>query len=332
MDARDWLEVMRHEYLDDFVREGGAVVKFVVPADEAGRLQVREGLRQAAAQGGFQFATVDASTTKLHLIDQLFHEVARQVEWDALAKACLRRYLAEMGFRLPDDDGDRGERLTLSALADLNDMPESLFHGEVTRGVSNRLYRDQAMSREFRLAMIRLCLAHLDPHGDPALIEAVRQWLRGELRLVSALKRALIFQRIARHNARHMLLSLAHWLTLAGKSGLVLALDIARYGDAARPRDRGAGLYYSTAACIDMYEVLRQLIDAADEIESGFVGVLAGPEALHDERRGLRSYQALYLRIADEVRDRYRPNARSALVRLSPSATRLTPEATAVAS
>lgn len=329
MDAHDWLEVMRLEYLDDFIRLGGGAVKFVVPADADGRAEVREGLRAAAERGGFQFASVDATTTKLHMIDHLFHDIARQVDWDALAKACLRRCLTEMGFRLPgldgdvdggvDGDGER-EQLTLSALAARNDLPESLFYGEVTRGVSNRLYRDHAMSREFRLAMIRLCLAHLDPADDPALTDAVKQWLRGELRLISALKRVLIFQRIARHNARHMLLSLAHWLRLAGKSGLVLTLDIARYGDATRPRDRGPGLYYSTAACMDAYEVLRQLIDAADELEAGFVGVLAAPEFLHDERRGLRSYQALYLRIADEVRDRYRPNARSALVRLSTGA------------
>ena len=53
-------------------------------------------------------------------------------------------------------------------------------------------------------------------------------WLRGELRRISEVKRALIFQRIARHNARHMLASLAHWLRITGSAGLLLILDIAR--------------------------------------------------------------------------------------------------------
>jgi len=98
--------------------------------------------------------------------------------------------------------------------------------------------------------------------------------------------------------------------------GVVLALDVSRYADASRPAERGSGLYYSIAAVLDAYEVLRQLIDATDELEYCFIGVLAAPELLSDEQRGLRRYQALYLRVSDEVRDRYRPNPLSALVRL----------------
>jgi hypothetical protein len=79
------------------------------------------------------------------------------------------------------------------------------------------------MSQEFRIAMIRLCIDQLDPTSPtPFLSNAVKEWLRGELRLISTLKDALIFQKIARHNARHMLFSLSHWLRINGKSGLVV--------------------------------------------------------------------------------------------------------------
>jgi hypothetical protein len=317
MEPSAWLDVMRGEYLGDFVADGGAAVRFAVPEHEAGREAVRDGLRAAAAAGGFQWAAVDAATTKMHLVDRLFFAVARQIDWDDLARRYLHGHLVEAGFRVPGAAGPAAPPLSLAALTAVNDYP--VLGGEVRRGLANGLYRDDAMSREFRLAMLHLCLAQLDPEGDPALAEAVRQWLRGELRLISGVKRALIFQRIARHNARHMLVSLAHWLRRCGARGLVLVLDVARYGDAARPADRGAGLYYSTTACLDLYEVLRQLLDATDELEACFTAVLAGPEFLTDDRRGLRSYQALYLRIADEVRDRYRPNPRAALVRLAPA-------------
>ena len=40
---------------------------------------------------------------------------------------------------------------------------------------------------------------------------AVLDWLRGDLRQISALKSALIFRRVGRHNARHMLFA---WVTL----------------------------------------------------------------------------------------------------------------------
>ena len=312
MRAPAWLEVVRREYLDEFIREGGAAVKFVV-SDTAGRAEVREGLCVAAAQGGFQFALVDAASTKVQMIDKLFHEIARQVDWDALARAFLGRLLVENGYRLPAEPRELG----LRTIAELNDVSEPQLRLQVSRWLWDRLFRDYAMSQEFRLAQVRLCRAQLDPDDEPLVTVATREWLRGELRLLSGVKRALIFQKIARHNARHMLASLTHWLRLAGWSGLVLILDISRCALAVRPSEREAdSVYYSTPATLDAYEVLRQMIDGTDELEGCYVGVLADVEFLIDERRGLRRYDALYLRVADEVRDRYRPNPLAALVRV----------------
>ena len=77
---------------------------------------------------------------------------------------------------------------------------------------------------------------------------------------------------VARHNAWPLLYSLTRWLRTAGRSGLVLDLDLGRLVVARRPpvglRD---GHYYSKAAILDAYEVLRQLIDATDELEGLFV-------------------------------------------------------------
>jgi len=47
-----------------------------------------------------------------------------------------------------------------------------------------------------------------------------------------------------------------------------------------------------------------------------FVAVLLPPDLIADEVRGLPAYTALQLRVADEVRDRRRPNPYAALVRL----------------
>ncbi len=316
MQPRDWLAVVRTEYLRDYVRGGGAAVKFAVSSTDSGRADLEQGLRAAAEEHGFQFAFLDAVQVRLHLVDRLFHAVARQMDWDALTRAYLERRLRERGLRLPEAP----EPLAAARIAELNAAPEVLLRSELTRAIEADLFEDYAMSREFRLAMIQLCRAQLDPTDNPALEAAVKAWLRGELRLLSEVKRALIFQKIARHNARHMLFSLAHWLTLAGKSGLVLALDVARYADLSRPAERGEGYYYSTPATMDLYETLRQLVDATDEMHGCFVGVLAGPDFLQDDRRGVRSYQALYFRIWDEVHDRERENPLSSLVRIAGAA------------
>jgi hypothetical protein len=221
--------------------------------------------------------------------------------------------LRARGLRLPNAPVP----LSAARLAELNAAPEVLLRTELRRALEHALFEDYAMSREFRLAMFALCTGQLDPTDNPALEASIKAWLQGELRLISEVKRALIFQKITRYNARHMLFSLAHWLTLTGKSGLLLVLDIARYALTVRPAERGAGNYYSTAATMDLYEMLRELIDATDEARACFIGVLVGSDFLQDDRRGVRGYQALYFRIWDEVYDRDRENPFSALTRIA---------------
>ena len=165
--------------------------------------------------------------------------------------------------------------------------------------------------------MVRLCSAQLDPgDANSFLSKAIKEWLRGELRQVSALRDALIFQKISRHNARHMLFSLAHWLKVNGGNGLVLNLDISRYKVSVRPKDPDNSFYYSVPATLDAYEVLRQFIDGTDELESCFIAVVASQEFLDDERRGLNRYDALKLRISDEVHDKHRQNPFAPLIRI----------------
>ena len=311
MTPEAWLAVASREYLAGFVREGGAAVKVLVPADDRSREQLQDGLLALAEAGGYQFATVNAATTRLHMIEKLFGSVAQQVDWDACTRAFLAQLFSTQGLKLPEGD------ITMAAVAGLNSYAETLFRRDVSNWLDRAILHDYAMSREYRFAMLQLCLSQLDPTNAPELGQSVKEWLRGDLRLITTVKRAGIFQRIARHNARHMLDSLVHWLTLTGHGGLVLALDIRRYAQTVRTTERDStSLYYGTAAALDAYEVVRECIDATDELAHCFIAVITGQEFLHDERRGLRSYQALYLRVADEVRDRHRQNPLASLVRL----------------
>ena len=124
---------------------------------------------------------------------------------------------------------------------------------------------------------------------------AVLEWLRGELRQIAMLRSALIFRRIARHNARHMLFSLAHWVVRNGYDGLLIDLDIRRYAVAKRGMSELPGeVYYTKAAVMDAYEVLRQLVDATDELSACCVTLTAAPEFLTDDTRGLATYTALH--------------------------------------
>lgn len=248
------------------------------------------------------------------MIDQIFFAVSRQIDWDELTRDYVRELLVSERFTIPDNPVD----LTYRQVAALNQYDEHELRRDLRQALTRGLFRDYAMAQEFRYAMLRLCQAQLEQDAlQQAERDAILQWLRGELRLISALKMALIFQRIGRHNARDMFLSLAHWLRVCGRSGIVLVLDMQRYLVQQRPSD--GSLYHTPNTVLDAYEVLRQFIDTTDELEACFIVVVAPTEFLDDQRRGLEKYAPLQTRIWDEVHDRTRANPLSSLIRLQSS-------------
>jgi hypothetical protein len=199
-----------------------------------------------------------------------------------------------------------------------HDLDAAELYRSVRRALEQLVLRDGSLGHEFRTAMFRLCQNRLG-RGDVsrAECETVIGWLRGERVPAAELRKLSLTAKVSRHNARSMLLSLTRWLRLAGHRGLLLRLDLGRLAVSRRPpaglRD---GYYYSKAAVLDAYELIRQLIDGTDEFEGLLVAVLLPPELVHDESRGLPAYSALRLRVVDEVRDRRRTNPYSSLVRI----------------
>ncbi len=314
IDGTDYATFLHDEYLSSFVADGGAAVKFAVAFDDDHSDAFRAGLDRHASADGYVVVRVDAAQTRVHMIDQVFFAIAEQIDWNALARVAIRRAWAAVAYSVPDDVDD----LTVESVAARHGVDAAELTRDVNRHLQQRIYRDYAMVQEFRIAMLRLCQAEMAT-GQVTEAErtAVLEWLRGELRQMSVLRSATIFRKVGRHNARELLFSLAHWLSVNDKAGLVLELDVRRLGFSRRPHpEERVGLYYTKSALLDAYELLRQLVDNTDELGHCCVVVLPAPEFLTDLNRGLDAYQALKLRILDEVRDVRRDNPYSSLVRL----------------
>ena len=310
----DYASFLDDEYLSTFINDGGGAVKFAVALDDQQAGVFSEALAGRATDEGFVVVSVDAALTRVHMIDQVFFAAARQINWDSLARTTVRTAWAAIAHAVPDDSDD----LSVSGVAERHGVDPAELSRDVNRDLQKRIGRDYAMVQEFRIAMLRLCQAPLATgQVTDAEHDAVLEWLRGDLRQMSLLRSATIFRKVGRHNARHLLFSLAHWLSVNGKAGLVLQLDVRRLGFARRPQaDERNGLYYTKAALLDAYELLRQLVDNTDELSHCCVTVLCAPEFLTDQNRGVDAYQALKLRIIDEVRDLRRDNPYSSLIRL----------------
>jgi len=308
----EWVEILRREYLADYVREGGSSVKFVVAAQPSIRKSVQDGIVRTARAEAFEVVTLDAITTKLHLMQKFFYAVAKRTEWEDLAHAFMKRSLEQLGCSIATTG-----HFDLDELAGRGASGRDSLLEKLAAILKKDVYDDHAMTHEFRVGMMQLCLAQIK-YGDRMgsyYAAVVKDWLCGELHLVSALKEALIFEKIQKHNARHMLFSLAHWLRKNSASGLVIVLDIDRYLTTAKMRERDSGFYYSYGMVLDLYELLRQFIDDLAELEGVMVVVIAPEAFLKDERRSIERYQALKMRIWDDVRVRQLQNPFSPLVR-----------------
>jgi hypothetical protein len=307
----DYGAFLAEHYLTDYLPFGGAAVKLAVAgsADTADRMQ--RALAAASDTAGCLFVPISAETVRVHQVDSLFFAVARHVDWDGVAAEIVRSAYDAVAF-------PAGDALGVAEVARAHDVDPRELYRSVRRQLEHQLLSDTALARELRRAVFRLAQVHLGGNDvDRAEHDAVLAWLRGELRAIGALKAALIYARIGRHNARHMLVSLAHLLQLAGRAGLVLYLDLARLAESRRPPvEQRSGVYYSKAAVLDAYEVLRQLIDGTDDMRGILAVAVVPPDLVTDETRGLPAYAALHLRVADEVRDRRRANPFAAMVRL----------------
>lgn len=311
--CESYLDFVAKEYLSTYIRAGGAAVRFVVTGSEDVGRRWRNGLARVAGEEGCLYVALDAADTKMAMIDQIYSAVSRAVDWDPLVRRTLSAAWDAVGLPPPTHTD-----LTAAAVASHHDVDPREAIRSIRRQLEAGLLGDTTLAREFRLAMLRLCQAEL---GTGDVIEAERAavlaWLRVEPVALRALRTASLYSRIGRHNARAMLLSLAAWRHRTSGEGLVIGIDLDRLAVSRRPPlEQRQGLYYTKPAILDAYEVLRQLVDATDQLRGTLVAVTMPPELITDEVRGLPAYSALQLRIVDEVRDKRRANPYAALVRL----------------
>jgi bacteriophage exclusion system BrxC/D-like protein len=312
LSADDYTAFVGAEYLASYLPLGGGSVKLAVAGDAEVADHFASSLRSVAEREGCQMISVSAETTRVQMVDQLFFAVAREIDWRQIAAAIVTA--SYDAIALPASAG----RLTVAEVAADQDLDPRELYRSVRRHLERTLLTDTRLPVELRRGLLRLAQAELGS-GDVNAEEArvVLEWLTGEPVALRDLRAAMIHSRIGRHNARAMLVSVGHLLQLTGRGGVVVHIDLARLAEARRPPlPERNGLYYTSMAVMDTYELVRQLIDAMVDLVGMFVVAVVPPELVSDERRGLPSYTALQLRVSDEVRDRRRANPFASLVRL----------------
>lgn len=310
----DWLQIVRREYLEDYVPAGGAAVKFAVACDATPASAIVQSATRMAEQSGCLVATVSASTVRIHLIEKLFAAVAAQIPWEDLATRRLHQIASEH-FQLPAIfDG----RPVADQIAESAGVDAAYVRTVMEPAIGRHMFHDHNLARDFRLGMMWMCRARLNGGEEGTLWHnEIRAWLCGRVTAMANLRPFQIYTRIGRTNARHHFESLFTWIQQVGYPGLVITVDATRLTAAGRVND--GSFNYTKSSLVDAYEVFRQFVDTTDHL-TGVLLIVATDEGFVDIEtgsRGLGAYPALMNRVYDEVRDRNLVNPMSSLVRIT---------------
>jgi hypothetical protein len=310
-----WLATVSGHYLAEYLEGGGSAVKFAVCVDDTPVAEVHERVLGAAREHGFLTAQLSADRVRVQHIERLFGAICDQVPWDDLTLRVLGRLAEAQGWSVPSPV--HRERGLVDQLAEHNDLDRKQVDLVLQRQIGGRILQERALAKDFRVAMTWLAREQLrEGTAQGSARQQITDWLGGRVRAIGNLRPYQIYTKVSRANARHLFGSLCAWIRKAGYPGLVVTLDGSRLLASTKTEDGLPG--YSTAAVLDAYEVLRQFIDATDELD-GLLLVVTMPTGfleLDARARGIGRYPALMGRVYDEVHDRHQANPFSGLVRI----------------
>lgn len=284
-------------YLEEYIREGGSKIKFVTGRPGSGKSHLLNYMAMTSGEEGYVTAAFSANDIWIHDFKEIYIEVLRQSDILECLRRCSLQIIRNLGF-VPEEIP---EGLTFMDYLSQNDLGDAITRREIRLQLKSMFLDNPLTDNNFALACSLLTGGIL---GHPILEDQNRQmllsWLDGDksLKLSSIRSLGLSPVRITKFNARHMLRSLAVVIRMAGYSGLFITVDNL---EILLSRSSLIPVHYTKLKREDTYESIRQLIDDIDSMKNIMFVFAFERELLDNDNAGLKSYQALWMRIQNEV-------------------------------
>lgn len=292
--GRDQLfDFYQERYFDQYIAEGGSKVKLLIGPKGSGASHALCELLRMAGESDLAVGYLDARQVDFSDFYGVYCAIMDAVGIEDLLEAYYKKILADLGFEPPTE----GTIIEHWARTD----QERRQSGELQKHLAT-LLTSHRLHPAFATAVIQWVRSLV---GYSVLSDEQRSilsdWLHARRRVISDLRRVNIFHRVERHNAREMLRSFTRWVReYLGKRGVALGIDNMDWL-VTGTRENGRRVYGAVRRRA-AYENFRELIDNVDEAP-GLLLLLSGEEELlTDEKRGLKSYNALWLRVQEEIK------------------------------
>jgi hypothetical protein len=287
----------REQYLEPYITLGGSKIKFITGSPGSGKSGCLNQFMSDAATLGCKTATLSAKSVWLNDFKEIYAAVFDAVDFQSCLVNCARKIASEMGR----DYDEIPDGISFADYLTYLGMLDPVTRLELRSQINSMFFKNPRMDKNFAVCAAMLTGGIL---GHPTLEQSSREllwsWLKAEkgVRMPAIRKLGLAPYRISRHNARHMLRSLIEVVRLAGYSALVVGIDDLEIlaGNSSLEEIR-----YTKMRREDAYESIRELIDSIDSLNYVMFVFSFGRELLDDEAYGFKSYQALWMRIQNEI-------------------------------
>lgn len=285
------------KYLQEYIRDGGSKIKFVSGRKGSGKTYLMNMMTAIAQAERYKTAQFSAKDIWMHDFKEVYMEVFRQCDILDCLEAVGKYLIQEMGYDAQEIPEGKKFIDYLSQIG----MGDALTKREIRTQLKQIFLDNPMLDNNFALACSMLTGSIL---GYPVLEEQNKElllaWLEGDRTVKLSQLRTLGFypSRITRYNARHMLRSLAEVIHMGGHSGLFIAIDNL---EILVSRSSLEPIHYTKMKREDTYESIRQLIDDIDSMKNIMFVYGFDRELIDDENAGLKSYQALWMRIQNEI-------------------------------
>ncbi len=290
-------EFWQEKYLQEYIKNGGSKIKFVTGRQGSGKTHFLGLMTAAAKKENYKTARFSAKEIWLHDFKDIYVEILRQCDIMGCLEAVSHQLIEQMGFHYQDIP----DEMRFIDYLSQNDSSDAITKREI-RALLRKLFLDNPlMDNNFALACSMLTGSIL---GYPVLEEQNKElllaWLEGDRSIKLSQLRALDFypSRITKYNARHMLRSLVELVHMGGYSGLFVTVDDM---EILISRSSLEPVHYTKVKREDTYESIRQLIDDIDSMRNIMFVYAFDRELLDNENAGVKSYQALWMRIQNEI-------------------------------
>lgn len=294
------LDFWKKEYLHEFIAQGGSKIKFLTGKEGSGKTHALNMLDEDGKAENYQVCSFSADSVYLNDFSLLYEAIISQIDLLSCLKDCAKQIAMHVSVNAKDIPDNRTAVDYLTSTGEMS----VVLRGEMRDFLNDFFLKNPQMDNAFAqvCALITASLLGLISLDEES-IDLLTGWMnvRKDIKLASLKPLGVSPARITKFNARHMLRSLCELVRLSGRNGILVLVDDL---DIMMSKEGSGTVKYTKMKRDDSFESIRQLIDDIDTMHNIMFVFAFDRSMIDNEKLGLKSYQALWMRIQNEIESR----------------------------